>query len=153
MKKLILLAIPAAFALAFTTNVYAADGRPIYADNCTKCHGDDGKGQTKMGQKLQVRDYTDAKVQDSFTDDQAFKADQFGDFIYSSDGTNVTITGYTGPNITGAIPDNIDTLPVTTIGDFAFYGFFNLTEVTIPEGVTSIESMAFGDCHALTTVT
>ena len=24
------------------------------------------------------------------------KADQFGDFTYASDGTNVTITGYTG---------------------------------------------------------
>ena len=73
MKKL-LFAIPAALALAFTTNVFGADGSAVYGDNCAKCHGDDGKGQTKMGQKLQVRDYTDAKVQESFTDDQGFKA-------------------------------------------------------------------------------
>ena len=63
-----------AFALAFTTNALAADGKAVYADNGAKCHGDDGKGQTKMGQKLEVRDYTDAKVQDSFTDEQAIKA-------------------------------------------------------------------------------
>jgi mono/diheme cytochrome c family protein len=74
MKRLLLLAIPAAFALAFTTNSLAADGKAVYAEHCAKCHGDNGKGDTKMGTKLGARDYTDAAVQSSFTDEQAFKS-------------------------------------------------------------------------------
>ncbi len=74
MKKLALLAISAAFAAALTSTASAADGKAVYTDSCAKCHGDDGKGQTKMGQKLQARDYSDAKVQDSVSDDQAFKS-------------------------------------------------------------------------------
>lgn len=74
MKKLAFLALPAAFALALTTNALAADGKAVYADHCAKCHGEDGKGATKMGQKLGARDYTDAAVQASFTDEQAMKA-------------------------------------------------------------------------------
>ena len=74
MKKLALLAFSAAFTFAVSTNALAADGKAVFTDSCVKCHGDDGKGQTKMGQKLGARDYSDAKVQDSFTDEDAFKA-------------------------------------------------------------------------------
>ncbi len=74
MKKLAFLVLPAAFALALTTTALAADGKAVYADSCAKCHGEDGKGATKMGQKLGARDYTDAAVQASVTDEQAFKA-------------------------------------------------------------------------------
>src|SRR5664279_5244025 len=74
MKKLALLALPAAFALALTTTAFAADGKAVYSDNCAKCHGDDGKGATKMGTKLGAKDYSDAAVQAAVSDDQAFKA-------------------------------------------------------------------------------
>lgn len=74
MKKLALLAFPAAVAIAFTTNAMAADGKVVYAAQCAKCHGDDGKGGARMGQKLGARDYTDAAVQAAFTDEQAFKS-------------------------------------------------------------------------------
>jgi mono/diheme cytochrome c family protein len=75
MKKFALIAIPAAFALAVTiTPAHAADGKTVYSDNCAKCHGDDGKGATKMGTKLGAKDYSDAKVQDALKDDQAFKS-------------------------------------------------------------------------------
>jgi cytochrome c5 len=74
MKKLALLALPAAFALALTTTSAFADGQSVYGDNCAKCHGDDGKGATKMGTKLGCKDYTDPAVQAAVSDDQAFKS-------------------------------------------------------------------------------
>ena len=54
MKKIALLALPAAFALALTTTALAADGKAVYSDNCAKCHGDDGKGATKIDRKSVV---------------------------------------------------------------------------------------------------
>jgi len=72
MKKLILLAITLTFAAAVTAS--AGDAKENWEKSCAKCHGADGKGQTKMGQKLGVKDYTDAKVQAELKDDVAFKA-------------------------------------------------------------------------------
>ena len=72
MKKLIMLSI-AAMALA-TLSARAGDAKALYDQSCTKCHGADGKGDTKMGKKLGVKDYSDAKVQDALKDDAAFKS-------------------------------------------------------------------------------
>ena len=52
----------------------AADAKENWTKTCAKCHGPDGKGQTKIGQKLEIRDYTDAKVQDTLKDEEMFKA-------------------------------------------------------------------------------
>ena len=62
-----LLAIP-------TLSVCAADAKANYEKDCAKCHGADGKGETKMGKKMGAKDYTDAKVQAELKDDAAFKA-------------------------------------------------------------------------------
>jgi cytochrome c553 len=72
MKKIILLAISVGFMTALAAS--AADAKETWDKSCAKCHGADGKGQTKMGQKLGIKDLTDAKVQADLTDDAATKA-------------------------------------------------------------------------------
>ena len=52
----------------------AADGKALYEKGCAKCHGADGKGETKMGKKYGCKDYTDAKVQAELKDEAATKA-------------------------------------------------------------------------------
>ena len=42
---------------------------------------------------------------------------------------------------------------VTSIGDWAFYGYSSLTSITIPDSVTSIGNHAFYDCDSLTSIT
>lgn len=73
MKTTKLLLIIAAFA-ASTAVLSASDVGPIWEKTCQKCHGPDGKGATKMGQKMGVKDMTDAKYQATFKDEDAFKA-------------------------------------------------------------------------------
>ena len=56
----------------------AADVKENWEKHCTKCHGADGKGQTKMGKKLGAKDYTDPKVQAEMKEDKMFKATKEG---------------------------------------------------------------------------
>ena len=72
MKKLLTLTI--AIVAVSALSARAADAKAIYEKDCAKCHGADGKGQTKMGAKLGIKDYTDAKVQAELKDDVAIKA-------------------------------------------------------------------------------
>jgi mono/diheme cytochrome c family protein len=66
-------AVIAALALS-ASSLLAADAKELWDKNCLKCHGADGKGQTKMGKQAGVKDYTDAKVQADMKDDAAIKA-------------------------------------------------------------------------------
>jgi cytochrome c553 len=68
-KAMILTAVLLTAALA-----QAGDAKENYDKGCAKCHGADGKGKTKMGEKLGIRDLTDAKVQAEIKDEAAFKA-------------------------------------------------------------------------------
>lgn len=72
MKKT--MTIVAAILAVAAWSAWAADGKALYEKDCAKCHGSDGKGDTKMGKKLNAKDYTDAKVQAELKDDQAAKA-------------------------------------------------------------------------------
>ncbi|MDO4627943.1 MAG: leucine-rich repeat protein [Planctomycetia bacterium] len=65
----------------------------------------------------------------------------------------VCITKYKNQNATSVtIPKRIDFLPVQCIASGAFSGCKNLTSVTLPESVTTIERDAFSGCTALTSV-
>lgn len=66
---LIILALAASSAALMADNADAT-----WDKSCKKCHGADGKGATPMGKKMEIKDFTDAKYQGSFTDEQAIKA-------------------------------------------------------------------------------
>ena len=59
---------------AFAGIARAEEAGVIWTKTCAACHGKDGKGQTKMGRKVDVKDYTDAKVQADLKDDAAIKS-------------------------------------------------------------------------------
>lgn len=82
MKKTIIFAV--IFGLAAAITAKAADVKDNWTTLCVKCHGEDGKGQTKMGQRLGVKDFTDAKMQADLKDDAAFKGIKEG--IKNDDG-------------------------------------------------------------------
>lgn len=52
----------------------AEEAKVNFDAKCFGCHGKDGKGETKAGQKLGARDFTDPKVQESMKDEAMFKA-------------------------------------------------------------------------------
>lgn len=85
MKKLLILAVAALILPALSLR--AADAKETYEKGCAKCHGTDGKGKTKMGEKLGIKDYTDAKVQADLKDDAAVKAIKEG--VKDKDGKTV----------------------------------------------------------------
>jgi cytochrome c553 len=72
MKKMFLIA--ALLGLTAALSARAADAKENWDSLCAKCHGAEGKGDTKMGQKLGCKDLTDAKVQADLKDDAAAKA-------------------------------------------------------------------------------
>lgn len=55
-------AIATALVMMTGTVAMAADAAELWNKNCASCHGKDGKGKTKMGEKLKVRDLTDPAV-------------------------------------------------------------------------------------------
>ncbi len=83
----------------------------------------------------------------------AEEAQTSGVLTYVNYGDYIEITGcdreFSGDLI---IPKSIDGVPVTSIGDEAFYECTSLTSVNIPDSVTSIVDSAFEGCTSLASV-
>jgi len=76
-------------------------------------------------------------------------------FSYSVSGMYITITSYTGSAGAVTIPSSIPGVDgtVTAIGDGAFLGCTNMTNLTIPSSVTAIGPQAFAGCSGLAAIT
>ncbi len=90
--------------LAAATAASAADAQANWEEHCAKCHGVDGKGQTKMGKKLNIRDFSSAKVQAEFTDDQAFEAMKQGLMNAKGKVTMKAIEGLSDEDMKALVP-------------------------------------------------
>ena len=102
MKSLHQLLVVACATLAFS--VHGADAVANWTDQCAKCHGADGKGETKMGKKLGIADLTDAKTQAKFTDADVIKLVKEGAKDAKGATTMKAIEGLTADEITALIP-------------------------------------------------
>ncbi len=64
-----------AVGLTLPASLQAADAAVLanYKKHCASCHGPDGKGETKMGRKAGVKDYTDKAFIATIKDDVALE--------------------------------------------------------------------------------
>ena len=94
-----------ALALASAAlSAFGADAATNWTDQCAKCHGPDGKGETKMGRKLGIADLTDPKVQAKFTDADIVKVVKEGAKDAKGATTMKAIEGLSDADIKALIP-------------------------------------------------
>jgi cytochrome c1 len=89
---------------ATAVSTCGADAPAHWQEHCAKCHGDDGKGDTKMGKKLSIADLTDATVQAKFTDEQAFTAMKSGVTDAKGKTTMKAIEGLSDAQLKALVP-------------------------------------------------
>jgi mono/diheme cytochrome c family protein len=73
-KTLLRSALALALTLTLAGLARAADAPDNWKTKCAMCHGADGSGQTPVGKKLKLKDYTSADAQAKMTDEEILKA-------------------------------------------------------------------------------
>jgi hypothetical protein len=71
----------------------------------------------------------------------------------ASDGKSYSVSQYSGTATDVIVPAKYNGIPVTSIGERAFYNCTGLSSIAIPNSVTSIGQRAFSYCAGLTSVT
>ena len=78
MKTRLGVAVATALVLLSAPAFAELTAREIYQKHCQKCHGPDGKSQTRLGKKSGAKDLSDKQAQERLTDDDAFRGIKFG---------------------------------------------------------------------------
>lgn len=73
-------------------------------------------------------------------------------FKYKIKNNEVIITKYKGKETVVTVPDEIEGVTVTVIGEYAFYNCKNLKEITLSNSITEIDKSAFKSCINLTKI-
>jgi len=63
MKKMLVAAVAA--WLVASVSAFGASGAELWKADCAKCHGADGSGNTAMGKKLKIKDYSKESVSEA----------------------------------------------------------------------------------------
>lgn len=50
------------------------DAKELWSDNCMRCHGPDGRGDTRKGRQLRIKNLTSARVQSRLTEQRVEEA-------------------------------------------------------------------------------
>jgi cytochrome c5 len=78
MKKTIILTA-VSFVLASASGLAGDDpAKATWDKQCKKCHAEDGSGKTKLGEKLEIKDYTDPATLAEVSDEDLFNATKDG---------------------------------------------------------------------------
>ncbi len=73
MKTKLIASLTIVLALGATSALAATAGEN-WENHCAKCHGADGKAQTKLGTKMKLKDYTDPASLAAISDADLVKA-------------------------------------------------------------------------------
>jgi len=74
MKKTLLITL---LSLGSALSLHAS-ATENWAKHCAKCHGDTGKADTKIAQKMKIMDYSTAEFQAKYTDEELFASTKDG---------------------------------------------------------------------------
>ncbi|MGN1480929.1 leucine-rich repeat protein, partial [Porcipelethomonas sp.] len=143
------------FTMTFETPEDAANGDcydiAIYDLTLGNANGEKYEYPAASGGRIYIQDETDTPD----TPEKTINGLTYQSVDEDEDGTDdyIEITACDESLTEVEIPEEIDGLPVTNIGDCAFYNCTSLESITIPDSVTSIESGAFCGCTSLTSIT
>jgi|GEM_PF-3474661 len=121
----------------------------IMVQNCsfTDYVSNNDAGYQKDGTKTAECDYGCGRT-DTITDEGSALTYTYG-LLFQKNEDSCVVVGYVGTDAKVLIPTTYEGLPVTEIGEKAFYSNSTIEEVMIPEGVTSLGKEAFSLCANL----